>query len=156
LQLGGLLGVLHAHRFRVEYRAPLLPPNGVFRVVDLRTFAILLDLPSWLKPTCPRINDGRMPHHCSPQSLHLLRFFFFLAVTSTCLNNSQIEIPGACSWCMSSFFGARKHPEYLPSGSPPPGGSPGSPESRSRVCGGHGAALAWQAGSTHRAAGGGA
>jgi hypothetical protein len=33
---------------RVEYRAPILPQNGVFRVVDLRTLAILLlDLPSW-------------------------------------------------------------------------------------------------------------
>ena len=30
LQLGGLLRVLHAHRVRVEYRAPLLPQNGVY------------------------------------------------------------------------------------------------------------------------------
>ena len=49
IELGGLLRVLHAHRVRVEHRA-LLPPNGIGRVVDLRTFAILLlDLPSWVK-----------------------------------------------------------------------------------------------------------
>ncbi len=55
LQLGGLLRVLHAHRVRVEHRAHL-PPNGIGRVVDLRTFAILLlDLPS-SKPMCNEMN----------------------------------------------------------------------------------------------------
>ena len=41
-----------------------------------------------------------MSHHCSPQSLHLLRFvFFFLAFTSTCSN-----FPGSKSAGMCLFF----------------------------------------------------
>jgi hypothetical protein len=86
-----------------------------------------------------RINDG-MSHHCSPQSLHLLRFFFFffffffLAFTSTCSN-----FPGPKSAGMPIFLGA-EYPCEHPAGparstsrAERPAGSPGSPESRSRV-----------------------
>ena len=67
------------------------------------------------KPMCRMMNIGPMSHHCLPQSLHLLRFFF-LAFTSTTSKTSQ------------------EYPEYLLSGfsAELPAGSPGSPESRSR------------------------
>ena len=58
-----------------------------------------------------RISDGPMSHHCSPQSLHLLHFFF-LAFTLTCSN-----FPGSKSAGMSPMFGP-EYPEYIPSGTP--------------------------------------
>ena len=82
------------------------------------------------KPKCNKMNAGPMSHHCSPQSLHRLRFFFF-AFTSTTSNNSQgSKSPAACRW---DFF--PEYPEYLLSAfsAELPAGSPGSPESRSRV-----------------------
>ena len=76
------------------------------------------------------MNDGPMSHHCSPQILHLLRFFFLILEIH--LDNLEqlprIEIP-ACD------FPDPEYPEYLLRGfsAERPAGSPGSPESRSRV-----------------------
>jgi hypothetical protein len=68
-----------------------------------------------------------MSHHCSPQSLHLLRFvFFFLAFTSTSSN-----FPGSKSAGMSPMFLVLS--TRSTSRAERPAGSPGSPESRSRV-----------------------
>ena len=58
-----------------------------------------------------RISDGPMSHHCSPQSLHLLHFFF-LAFTLTCSN-----FPGSKSAGMLPMF-CPEYPEYIPSGTP--------------------------------------
>ena len=107
LQLGGLLRLLHAHRVRVEHRT-LLPPNGVFRVVDLRTCGILLlDLPSWLKAHV--LQDERradvpplLAAEPAPAPLLLLEIH---------LDNLEqlprIEIPGHCrsrEFCFQSVF----------------------------------------------------
>ena len=62
-----------------------------------------------------------MSHHCSPQRLHLLRFFFF-AFTSTFSKNSQ----GSKSGCMSRRFFARVNTRST-SRAEHPAGSPGSP-----------------------------
>jgi hypothetical protein len=72
-----------------------------------------------------------MSHHCSPQSLHLLRFvFFFLAFTSTCSNFPGSKSAGMCRffWVLSTRVNTRST-----SRAERPAGSPGSPESRSRV-----------------------
>ena len=66
-----------------------------------------------------------MSHHCSPQSLHLLHFFF-LAFTLTCSN-----FPGSKSAGMSPMFLVLS--TRSTSRAERPAGSPGSPESRSRV-----------------------
>ena len=76
-----------------------------------------------------------MSHHCSPQSLHLLRFvFFFLAFTSTCSNFPGSKSAGMCRF----FFGYPcEHPEYLERNAPPAVPDPRNPgpESElSRVC----------------------
>ena len=72
-----------------------------------------------------------MSHHCSPQSLHLLRFvFFFLTFTSTCSNFPGSKSAGMCRffWVLSTGVNTRST-----SRAERPAGSPGSPESRSRV-----------------------
>ena len=63
---------------------------------------------------CRMMNIGPMFHHCLPQSLHLLRFFF-LAFTSTTSNNSQgsksraIAIAGPAS-LFSEYREPREYP----------------------------------------------
>ena len=55
------------------------------------------------------MNAGPMSHHRSPQSLHILRFFF-LAFTSTTSNNSQGSKSGMP---LDFFFKTSEYPEYL-------------------------------------------
>ncbi len=53
-----------------------------------------------------------MSHHCSPQSLHLLRFVF-LAFTLTCSNFPGSNPRACCRWCFCP-----EYPEYIPTGTP--------------------------------------
>ena len=55
-----------------------------------------------------------MPHHCSPQRLHLLRFFFFAFTSRDILEKlPRIEIPGHCR-SREFCFQYREPREYPP------------------------------------------
>ena len=109
LQLGGLLRVIHAHRVRAEHRAT---SPGVFRVVDLRTFAILLlDLPSWVKAHVlkgKRRADVPPMLAAEPAPAPLLLLCIHLDMLE------QLPDPSIASFFLEYLC---EHPEY-PSGTP--------------------------------------
>ena len=76
-----------------------------------------------------------MSHHCSPQSLHLLHFFF-LAFTLTCSNFPGSKSAGMCRffWVLSTRVNTRIPPERNSPPAVPDPRNPGPESELSRVC----------------------